>query len=131
MNLPQQCKTILFLTNMIDDVQDEHSSEGDETNTRNSAQGTRQRMLNNAPRAERLHNRMESSIGSLEALDDRGLLEGGCSVSNGSSSLQRRSRRPLEMKNRSNRLKERGKEVQFCVLFKASILKLGDRSIQW
>lgn len=71
------------------------------------------RLLDQAPRGLRLQNRLDSPIGNLSDLDDRGLLDGGGGSvrSYYSSSSQQRSRRPLEMKKRSSRLLERGKEV--------------------
>ena len=71
------------------------------------------RLLDQAPRGLRLQNRLDSPIGNLSDLDDRGLLDGGGGSvrSYYSSSSQQRSRRPLEMKRRSSRLLERGKEV--------------------
>jgi hypothetical protein len=72
---------------------------------------TERRLLDQSNRDVRLQNRKVSSIGSLGELDDRGLLQGGGIPSYYSSSSQQRSRRPLEMKKRSNRLLERGREV--------------------
>ena len=70
------------------------------------------KILDQAPRGIRLQNRLDSPMGNLSDLDDRGLLDGGGSVkSYYSSSSQQRSRRPLEMRRRSSRLLERGKEV--------------------
>lgn len=65
------------------------------------------------PRDTRLHYRQGSPLGlTLEELDDRGLLDGGGSVPNYYTSSRQRTRRPLEMKKRSSRLQERGKEVR-------------------
>jgi len=70
------------------------------------------RMLDQVPRDTRLHYRQGSPLGlTLEELDDRGLLDGGGSVPNYYTSSRQRNRRPLEMKKRSSRLQERGKEV--------------------
>jgi hypothetical protein len=69
------------------------------------------RHLDQAPRGLRLNNRMGSPLGlTIEELDDRGLLEGGALPSSYASNRQR-GRRALEMKKRSSRLQERGKEV--------------------
>jgi hypothetical protein len=89
--------------------------------SRQSQLSSERRLLDQAPRDLRLHNRLGSPIGNLSELDDRGLLEGGASVKNCySSSSQRRNRRPLEMKKRSSRLLERGKEVTETLDFNAS-----------
>jgi len=70
------------------------------------------------PRDTRLHYRQGSPLGlTLEELDDRGLLDGGGSVPNYYTSSRQRTRRPLEMKKRSSRLQERGKEVRLSSLF--------------
>ena len=70
------------------------------------------RMLDQVPRDTRLHYRQGSPLGlTVEELDDRGLLDGGGSVPNYYTSSRQRSRRPLEMKKRSSRLEERGKEA--------------------
>jgi len=71
------------------------------------------RMLDQVPRDTRLHYRQGSPLGlTLEELDDRGLLDGGGSVPNYYTSSRQRNRRPLEMKKRSSRLQDRGKEVR-------------------
>jgi hypothetical protein len=77
------------------------------SSSRQTSRSSERRMLDQAPRDLRLHNRLGSPIGSLVELDDRGFLEGGGS----GYSSQQRSRRSLEMKKRSSRLKEREKEV--------------------
>ena len=85
------------------------------TGSRHTTRSSERRLLDQAPRDLRLHNRLGSPIGNLEELDDRGLLDGGGSVPTYySSSSQQRSRRPLEMKKRSSRLLERGREVGSC-----------------
>lgn len=88
------------------------SNDNYSTSSRQTSRSSERRLLDQAPRDLRLHNRLGSPIGNLEELDDRGLLDGGGSVPTYySSSSQQRSRRPLEMKKRSSRLLERGREV--------------------
>jgi hypothetical protein len=100
---PRQQHKIFFNSN---------SNDSYSIGSRQSQLSSERRLLDQAPRDLRLHNRLGSPIGSLSELDDRGLLEGGASVKTCySSSSQRRNRRPLEMKKRSSRLLERGKEV--------------------
>lgn len=70
------------------------------------------RLLDQVPRDARLHYRKGSPLGlTVEELDDRGLLDGGGSVPSYYVSMKQRGRRPLEMKKRSSRLQDRGKEV--------------------
>ena len=72
------------------------------------------RIQDQASRDLRLSNRMGSPLGlTIEELDDRGLLDGGAIY----SSSRQRGRRPLEMRKRSSRLLERGKEVIIEKLF--------------
>jgi len=71
------------------------------------------RLLDQVPRDARLHYRKGSPLGlTVEELDDRGLLDGGGSVPSYYVSMRQRGRRPLEMKKRSSRLQDRGKEVR-------------------
>lgn len=80
--------------------------------SRPSLNSERRIMLDQVPRDTRLHYRQGSPLGlTVEELDDRGLLDGGGSVPNYYTSSRQRSRRPLEMKKRSSRLQERGKET--------------------
>ena len=102
-------EALMQLENQLKDVQrfDDAGSVG----SRPSLNSER-RMLDQMPRDTRLHYRQGSPLGhTLEELDDRGLLDGGGSVPNYYTSSKQRSRRPLEMKKRSSRLQERGKEV--------------------
>ena len=81
------------------------------TTNRLTTLSSERRLLDQAPRDLRLNNRIGSPLGlTIEELDDRGLLEGGMVPTYYASSRQR-GRRPLEMKKRSSRLAERGKET--------------------
>lgn len=61
--------------------------------------------------------RLKKNIGSplggmtIDELADRGLLEGNALVPEYHTSLKQRSRRPLELKNRSSRLQDREAKV--------------------
>lgn len=69
------------------------------------------KILDKVPRDKRLKIRKGSPWGlSLQELDDRGLIDGGFSVPNYYTSLRQRNRRALEMRQRSSRLKDRGKK---------------------
>eukprot|EP01041_Mallomonas_annulata_P003023 gene3023-5927_t len=72
------------------------------------------RIPDKIPRNARLKSR--TPLGSLEALDDYGLLEGGTSVPNYYTSLRQRNRRCLEMKARSSRLRDREKKNNSMIL---------------
>lgn len=70
------------------------------------------KLLDQVPRDARLQYRKGSPLGlTIEELDDRGLLEGGGAVPTYYASIKQKSRRSLEMKKRSSRLQERGKEA--------------------
>ena len=101
-----------LLEQQLQDKQLFESNDNYSTGSRQTSRSFERRRLDQAPRDLRLHNRLGSPIGNLEDLDDRGLLDGGGSVPTYySSSSQQRSRKPLEMKKRSSRLLERGREV--------------------
>ncbi len=76
----------------------------------NSRKSLDRRIPDTIPRNDRLKSR--TPLGSLEVLDDDGLLDGGIVVPNYYTSLRQRSRRCLEMKARSIRLRDRGKQVK-------------------
>ena len=79
--------------------------------SRPSLRAERKRLDQNS-RGARLNFRMGSPLGhTIEELDDRGLIEGGDTVPNYEASFKQRSRKPLEMRKRSSRLKGRGGEV--------------------
>jgi hypothetical protein len=64
--------------------------------------------LDKASRTTRLNHRKDAPLGSLDELDDRGLIVGGSIPSTYSSSpLRLRARRQQEMKDRSSRLQDR------------------------
>lgn len=117
----------LALQNLENDLQKTHFLSGLNDNysvgsgsRQTTTRSSERRLLDQAPREIRLNNRLGSPIGNLEDLDDRGLLEGGGSApSYHSLSSQSRNRRPLEMKKRSSRLKERDKEVKNIYNLKA------------
>jgi hypothetical protein len=68
--------------------------------------------LDKASRTARLNHRKDAPLGSLEELDDRGLIVGGSIPSTYSSSpLRLRARRQQEMKDRSSRLQDREDQV--------------------
>jgi hypothetical protein len=68
--------------------------------------------LDKASRTTRLNHRKDAPLGSLEELDDRGLIGGGSIPSTYSSSpLRLRARRQQEMKDRSARLQDREDKV--------------------
>lgn len=68
--------------------------------------------LDQHSRGARLNFRKGSPLGlTIEELDDRGLIDGGDTVPSYEASFKQRSRRPLEMRKRSSRLKGRGNEV--------------------
>ena len=70
------------------------------------------KLLDQVPRDARLQYRKGSPLGlTIEELDDRGLLDGGGAVPTYYASIKQKSRRSLEMKKRSSRLQERGKEA--------------------
>ena len=69
--------------------------------------------LDKNSRTTRLSHRKNAPLGSLEELDDRGLIVGGSIPSVYSSSpFRQRARRQQEMKNRSSRLQEREDNVR-------------------
>lgn len=68
--------------------------------------------LDKISRTTRLNSRKDAPLGSLEELDDRGLIVGGSIPSTYSSSpIRQRARRQHEMKNRSSRLQDREENV--------------------
>lgn len=70
------------------------------------------RRLDQYSRGARLNFRKGSPLGhTIEELDDRGMISGGNTVPSYEASFKQRSRRPLEMRRRSSRLKDRSEEV--------------------
>ena len=69
--------------------------------------------LDRHSRGVRLELRKDSPLGhTIEELDDRGLINGGDTVPSYEASFKQRSRRPLEMRRRSSRRRDRdGGEV--------------------
>ena len=80
-------------------------------NSRASLRAERKR-LDQHSRGARLSFRQGSPLGhTIEELDDRGMIDGGDTVPSYEASFKQRSRRPLEMRRRSSRLKGRSGEV--------------------
>ena len=76
--------------------------------SRISSLNSERKQLDQIPREARLNNRIGSPLGmTIEELDDRGFLDGGASVPSYYTSIKQRSRRQMEMKKRSSRLKNR------------------------
>lgn len=76
-----------------------------------SLRAERKRLDQNS-RGARLNFRKGSPLGhTIEELDDRGMIDGGDTVPSYEASFKQRSRRPLEMRRRSSRLKGRTGEV--------------------
>lgn len=80
--------------------------------SRPSLRAERRRLDQNS-RGARLNFRKGSPLGhTIEELDDRGMIDGGDTVPSYEASFKQRSRRPLEMRRRSSRLKGRAEEVR-------------------
>jgi Ca2+-binding EF-hand superfamily protein len=82
-------------------------SVGSQSRSRASLRAER-KGLDQHSRGARLDFRKGSPLGhTIEELDDRGLIDGGDTVPSYEASFKQRSRRPLEMRRRSSRLKGR------------------------